>query len=115
MDTAYKIYANILNERLKREAERKLGEGQFGFRKGRGTINTIFTLNCIVNKEITKKEGKILAFFADLKAVFDRVDRKRLAEMLNKEGINKKLKRRILETYTQTVHNIQWTSVFSSY
>jgi len=33
MDTVYKIYANILNERLKRKVERKLEEGQFGFRR----------------------------------------------------------------------------------
>lgn len=35
MDTAYKIYANILNEKLKKEVEEKL-DGQFGFRTGKG-------------------------------------------------------------------------------
>lgn len=38
MDTAYKLYADILNERLKNEIDEKLEEGQFGFRRGRGVI-----------------------------------------------------------------------------
>ncbi|XP_020298507.1 uncharacterized protein LOC109862780 [Pseudomyrmex gracilis] len=72
MDTAYKICANILNERLKREVEEKLEEGQFSFRAGKGTTDTSFVLNFIVNKEIAKKKGKTFAFFADLKAAFDK-------------------------------------------
>lgn len=32
MDTAYKIYASILNEKLKEQVKRKLQEGQFGFK-----------------------------------------------------------------------------------
>lgn len=63
MDTAYKIYADILNERLQREVERKLEKGQFGFRKGRGTIDAIYTLNFVVNREIAKKKGKVCFFF----------------------------------------------------
>lgn len=55
MNTTYKIYANILNRKLKRETERKLEEGQCGFRKERGTIDAIYILNYVVNKEITEK------------------------------------------------------------
>jgi len=38
MPTAYKIYAMVLAERLRREMEEKgmLPEGQAGFRKGKG-------------------------------------------------------------------------------
>lgn len=77
MDTAYKIYANIciINERLRKEIEKKLEEGQFGFREGRGMTDAIYVLNYIVNRELMKKKGKIFAFFADLKAAFDKVDR----------------------------------------
>lgn len=45
MDTAYKIYANILNEKLKMEVKDKLEEGQFGFREGRGTVDAIYVIN----------------------------------------------------------------------
>ena len=53
---AYKIYAGILNERVKKDIEGKLAEGQFGFREGRGAIDAIYVLNHLVNKELSKKK-----------------------------------------------------------
>lgn len=107
MDTAYKIYANILNERLRREVEEKLQENQYGFRKGRGTIDTIYVLNYVANKEMEKEKGKIFAFFADLKAAFDRVERGKLNEILGKMEINEQLRKRIMETYRETKNVIK--------
>ena len=102
MDTAYKIYANILNERLKKEMEKKLGEGQFGFRKDRGTMDAVYVLNYIANREVAKRRGKVFAFFADLKAAFDKVDRKKMEEMMRRAAIGRRLKKRIMETYKET-------------
>jgi len=106
MDTAYKIYANIFNERLKKEVEGKLEEGQFGFREGRGTTDAIYILNYIVNREIAKR-GKVFAFFADLKAAFDKVDRTKLGEMLKKAGVEDRLRRRTMETYKETKNRVK--------
>lgn len=50
MDTAYKIYASILNEKLVEAVDRKLKETQFGFRAARGTMDAVYVLNYIVNK-----------------------------------------------------------------
>lgn len=102
MDTTDKIYASILNERLKEETGKILGEEQFEFRSGRGTIDAIYTLNYIVNKKLAKKRGKVYAFFADLKAAFDKMDKKELGEMLKKTGISKQLRERIMGTYKET-------------
>jgi len=45
---------------------------------------------------LSKKEGKIFAFFADVKAVFDKVDRRQLNEMIRKRiRIEDNLRRRI--------------------
>lgn len=68
MNTAYKMYANILNDKLMRGVKDKLQETQFGFREGRGAIDAIYVLNYIVNKELGRKGGKIFAFFADFKS-----------------------------------------------
>jgi len=72
--TAYKIYAAILAERLSEEIERKgsLPETQAVFRKGRGTMNNVRFLQQVINKEISKKRGKMYGFFIDLKAAFDK-------------------------------------------
>lgn len=74
MNTAYKIYASILNEKLIEEIDNKLQETQFGFRAGRGAIDAVYVLNYILNKELNKKGEKIFAFFADLKVAFERQD-----------------------------------------
>lgn len=60
-------------------------EGQYGYRKGRGTIDVIYVLNYVVNRRITKKKGKIFAFFADLKAALDKVDKGEMEKRCFKE------------------------------
>jgi len=74
-----------------------LEESQFGFRKNRGTIDAIYTLNYVANRELAKKKGKLFVFFMDLKSAFDRVDKGKLGEMLKE-----RLRRRIMETYRET-------------
>lgn len=86
---------------MKKAAEKRKEEGQFGFRTGRGTTNAIFTLNYIVNRKLSKNKDKIFAFFADLKAAFDRVDKAKLEEMLREIRIGKRLRKRIMETCTK--------------
>ncbi|KMQ96026.1 rna-directed dna polymerase from mobile element jockey-like protein [Lasius niger] len=77
--SAYKIYAEILRNRLEDVMEKKgmLPESQAGFRKGRSTMDTIFILNHLVQLEKgkDKEKDKIFAVFVDLKAAFDNVDR----------------------------------------
>lgn len=65
-NTAYKIYASILNDMLVKELEGKLREEQLGFRKGRGTVDAIYILNHIINHIVkrtnNKKEESICIF-----------------------------------------------------
>jgi len=63
---------------LREEIERKgsLPETQAGFRKGKGIMNNVRILQQVINKEISKKKGKMYGFFIDLKTVFDKLDRK---------------------------------------
>lgn len=49
-----------------------------------------------------KKKGKIFAFFVDLKAAFDWVDREKLKKRLERIGTSVRLRRRIMETYKET-------------
>lgn len=54
--TLYKVYAEILKERLEKEVKEKeiLPESQAGFRKGRGTIDNIFIINHLIQREKEK-------------------------------------------------------------
>ncbi len=50
MDAKYKIYARIINERLKIIADHLISEEQMRFRKGRSTADAIFTLKRIIEE-----------------------------------------------------------------
>lgn len=74
--SAYKIYAEITRSRLDKEVEEKkiIPESQTGFRSGRSTIDNIYILNNLIQREKTKeakKDRKIWALFINLKAAFD--------------------------------------------
>lgn len=59
MPTLDKIYTAALTERLRGEVERKelIPPNQTGFRKGLGTVDNIYVLNYIVNRQIEKVES----------------------------------------------------------
>lgn len=102
--TAYKIYAEVLRSKLEEEIEKRklLPESQGGFRKGRGTIDNIFILNHIIQREERNKENKVYAIFVDLKAAFDNVNRRKLWEILREKGIGRGLIRRLETIYEST-------------
>lgn len=87
--------------------DNKLHETQFGFRIGRDAMNAVYVLNYIINKELSKKGGKIFVFFANLKVAFDKIDRKKLNKIMEKIGMENNLKRRIMETYRETVNVVK--------
>ncbi|KAH0817175.1 hypothetical protein GEV33_005616 [Tenebrio molitor] len=78
LNTAYKVYAMIVEERLMKEMNQRgvLPDGQAGFRK-------------------------------DLKAAFDNVERDLLWEYLRKKGINEQLVTKIEEIYEETISRVR--------
>jgi len=74
MTAIYKIYAMILEERLRKEKKRIVPQNQIRFRKGIGTDN-IHVLNYLINKQIGRKKGRLVTLFVDIIAAFDSVDR----------------------------------------
>jgi hypothetical protein len=109
LNTAYKVYAMIVEERLMKEMNERgvLPDGQAGFRKGRGTMDNVYILNHIIGNEIKNRGSKIYAFFVDLKAAFDNVERDLLWEYLRKKGINEHLVTKIEEIYEETISRVR--------
>lgn len=62
---------------MREEVEEKgiIPSNQTGFRKRMGTIDNIYVLNYRIQRRIERKGGKLMAFFVDLRAAFDSVDR----------------------------------------
>lgn len=44
-----------------------------GFRKGRGTIDSIYVLTNAINEIIRREKGKAYVLFADMKGAFDKL------------------------------------------
>lgn len=93
MPTLYKIYPAMLAERLRENVGRKkiVPYNQKGFKKGMGTIDNIYVLNYLVNRQIEKKGKEMLRFFFDLRAAFDRVERKALVGEMRRQGVREGL------------------------
>ena len=65
LNTLGKLFTRVVNNRLESWAE-ECGvyiEAQYGFRKGRGTVDCIFVLSQLVNNFVNS--GKKLRFFVD--------------------------------------------------
>lgn len=107
--TAYKVYASVLAERLREEVEEKgiLPLSQAGFRKNMGTIDQVFVLNFLLNRKIEEKEGKMIIAFIDMKAAFDSVDRGKLMEVMRRRGVREGLVERCEEILEETVGRVK--------
>jgi len=118
MPSIYKIYTTILAERLKEEVEGKgiIPSNQTGFRKGMGTIDQIYTLNYIVNRQLGKEKGGLVALFIDLKAAFDSLDREVLIRAMRERGVREGLVERVEEILRETKSRVrigkQWGDEF---
>jgi len=99
MPLMYKIYTTILAKRLREEVEEKgiIPSNQTGFRKGMGTMDQIYTLNYLVNRQLSKEKGGMIALFIDLKAAFDSLDRGVLIGPMRERGVREGLVERVEE------------------
>ena len=72
-----KLFTKIVNNRLVEWADKneKLYDIQAGFRKGKGTIDNIFVLQCLVDKYLGKEKGHFYSVFVDFSKAFDSVPR----------------------------------------
>jgi hypothetical protein len=73
-----KIYANQLYEYVKQF----IPEEQFGFVKGKSTIDAVFKLLSYITVELEKDRGFALVAFVDLRKAFDSVIRRILLEIV---------------------------------
>ena len=93
-----KILLRILNRRLRSKIEEVLEEEQFGFRKGKGTRDAIGLIRTMGERYI-EKDKDVYAVFVDLEKAFDRVDWKKLMEILKKIGVDWQERRLLSNLY----------------
>ena len=86
-----KIYSQILLNRLSKWADKedKILDNQFGFQKGKSTVDCIFTFYSIIAKTLSAGE-KLYCVFIDYEKAFDKVNRTFLWQKLISENISSK-------------------------
>lgn len=95
---ASKIMLKILNNRMRARTNDFIGWDQFGFRKGIGTREAIAVLRTMGERCI-EHDQKLYICFVDYEKAFDRVDWKRLMEILKRLGVDWKERRLITGLY----------------
>jgi len=65
-----------------------LRKTQYGFRKGRSTVDALFILRRILEWVQNQKDGKFYMLFLDCKMAFDKVDHKALLIALKRMGFS---------------------------
>ena len=76
-----------------------ISDSQFGFRKGRSTVDATFILHSIVEMFLSENK-RLYAGFVDLRKAFDSINRNVLWLKLYKLGISGKMLRIIRSMYT---------------
>ena len=90
LNVAYKIFANILYQRLLPYEESIIGEYQGGFRVGRSTTDQLFNIRQILEK-CKEYNVEIHQLFVDFKSAYDSVIRRKLWRVMEEFGIPSKL------------------------
>ena len=70
-------------------------------------MDKVYVLNYLVNKQVAKKQGKLVAMSVDLRAAFVSVDRRVLLRALEKRGVRKGLRERVEEVYRETIIRVK--------
>ena len=97
LNVTYKIFAKMLQERLRQTLDTKIVDFQFGYRQGRSTAEPIFIARRV--QEIAEKYGIPLYMLAlDYSKAFDSIPHAKLTESLRRKGAPEK--------YIRLVHNL---------
>ena len=81
-----KFFANQLQDFL--QINKIISEEQFGFQRGKGTVDALMKLNEEVSKALDEKK-KVGLIFIDLQKAFDTVCRKKLIDKLRHYGLSR--------------------------
>jgi hypothetical protein len=100
LSTVGKTFVSILNRRLTKwlESREKLVREQAGFREGFSTVDQVFILNEIINRQKKRKKKWICAFL-DIKRAYDVVWRAAMWKILWESGIRGKMWRMLQKLY----------------
>lgn len=119
LNAGYKIYANILKNKLNKHYDNIISEEQNGFRRGRSCCDGYFALKLLVEKHREFNLETHMAFI-DFKKAFDKVNRNKLLQILADDQVPQQIIQNIYNIYKTTIIAIrsnnklsQWRPIYS--
>ena len=97
-----KLFTVILNERLKSWAEENdiMSDAQFGFKNNFSTVDPVFILHSLIQRQFQNKK-KLYCCFIDYKKAYDCIERSRLWYKLIKLGVDGKFLSLVRSMYSE--------------
>ena len=111
-----KIYSKLLVTRLTKWSDKhqKFIENQFGFQKGKSTVDCIFIIHALISKTLASKK-KLYVAFLDWEKMFDRIDRAFLWQKLLSESVSTKFIQAIRAMYSSVKSFIRYKHATSDF
>ena len=106
LNTIYKIYAGIIQKRLAKTLDGQLSQTQYGFRKDKSTGDAIQ----LVRRVTEYGQGtynKLHLVLLDWEKAFDKIDRNKMFEALDRFKVNKKYINIIKSLYKDTQFKVE--------
>ena len=100
-DVAAKIFAILLLRRFHQQRDARTRPNQAGFRPGRGSIDQIFCLRRTLEHRWSYQQPTVVCFI-DFAAAFDSINRSAIWQIMEADGIPKKLLNLIKSYYEST-------------
>ena len=115
-DISSKLYSSIINNRLQEWIEQNslTGECQAGFKKDYSTVDHMFTLIAMIQKQFALNR-KLYVAFIDFEKAFDSISRKLLWPILLKNGIKGRLYKCVRSMYENVKARIRCGAKFTDY
>ena len=111
-----KIFTTVLNTRIVSYCEQSnvLSDAQFGFRKGRSTVDAQFVLLNLIQKFLNENK-RLYCVFVDFKKAFDCVNRNALWLKMSNCGIRGKVLRIVKDMYENVKSSVKVLNTYSSF
>lgn len=110
-----KIYSQVLLNRLTTWSikHNKIVDNQFGFQKGKSTIDCIFILHSIIAKTLAKRR-KLYVAMVDFEKCFDKLERTFIFQKLIQQNVSSKFVRAIQGMYSCVKAAVRYKKQMSS-
>ena len=93
-----KVYAKILDQRVRDSTEGKILEEQGAFREERSCTDQLFTVR-MLNEKVIENNKRMIVVCVDLKKAYDNVDREMMWSVLEKYSISRSLVKAVRSMY----------------